>query len=228
MTEELFIKSKDGLDIAGDFYAGATPLAPAVIFLHMMPAVKNSWASIAKKLQEKGVQSLAIDLRGHGKSFGGPAGYLNFKDSEHRESIYDLEAAVNYFTELGVPPSKITLVGASIGANLVLWWMAEHSDFLRGVLISPGLDYKGILTESLAKKLTLKQSVFLASGGENDAYSTETAEKIYSIVSKETLASKGMFNVLRVLQNAGHGTTIFKEHPSFAEEVVSWITYGAN
>lgn len=226
MAEGITLKSSDGMDIACDFYACATLDAPAVIFIHMMPATKESWAGIATGLQEKGIQSLALDLRGHGKSSGGPKGYLDFKDSEHRASIYDLESAVNFFTERGVPNSKITLVGASIGANLVLWWMSENPEFQNGVLISPGLDYKGILIEPLVKKLSPDQLLFIASGGENDGYSTETVEKIHFIISKET--SRPKRNVVRVLENAGHGTMIFKEHPSFAKEVISWITYGAN
>ncbi len=216
MFKPIKLKTKDGVEIAGDFYPVGDKGAQAVILTHMMPSNKESWRALATKLNAIGFQCLAIDLRGHGESEGGPDGYKNFSDEDHQASINDVDTAVAFFTSAGLSPEKISLVGASIGANLSFIYQASHSEIKASVPISPGLSYHGLDTEPAAKNIGENQSVFLCAGGENDAYSSETAQKLFNLL-------KAKNKKIKIFQNAGHGTTIFSEEPELMNEIVSWL-----
>ncbi|PIP92000.1 hypothetical protein COW77_02335, partial [Candidatus Wolfebacteria bacterium CG18_big_fil_WC_8_21_14_2_50_39_7] len=160
---KIFLSTKDDVKIAADLYEVENP-AGWLVLVHMMPATKESWTELAKNFQNAGYENLAIDLRGHGESDGGPDGYKSFADSQHQKSILDLEAAANYLIkERQATSDKIIFIGASIGANLSLQYISEHSEFKTAVLLSPGLNYRGIKTESLAKNLRAGQKVFFVS-----------------------------------------------------------------
>ncbi len=216
MIKKVKLKTSDGADIAGDFYPAEGKTAPAVILLHMMPSNKGSWKDFALKLNAAGFQCLAIDLRGHGESQGGPDGYRKFSDAEHQANINDAAAAAEFFLTRGVPLEDISLAGASIGANLSLWFQSEHPETRASVLLSPGLSYHGIDTEPMAKKINENQAVFLAAGGENDEYSSETARKLFAVLKSEN-------KKIKIFPNAGHGTAMFSEEPMFMDEIIAWM-----
>lgn len=215
MGKPVKLITSDGIEISGEFWP-AEANAPAGIILHMMPATKDSWKDFSRKLNNEGFQCLAIDLRGHGESAGGPDGSRDFTDEQHQQSARDVEAAAKFFVSKGIPADKIFLAGASIGANLALQCQSEHPEIKASILLSPGLNYKGIETESAAKKLQKKQSLFLSAGGENDDYSMETARKLFEIAKVDN-------KELKVFQKAGHGTNIFIEEPSLMDEAIAWL-----
>ena len=216
MLQKINLKTKDGVNIVGDFYPVTETTALAVVLLHMMPETKESWKDFAEKFNTAGFQALAIDLRGHGESEMGPRGFQIFSNKDHQASIEDVEAAVNFFVEQGLPLGKIILVGASIGANLALQFQSEHSETKASVLLSPGLDYRGVETESAAKKISETQAVFLAAGGENDEYSTETAQTLFNMVKSKN-------KKLKIIENAGHGTDILNSQRFLINEIILWI-----
>ncbi len=190
MSKPIKLTTSDGVEISGDFWPATSDVfsstsnvknAPAGILLHMMPATKDSWKDFARKLNNGGFQCLAIDLRGHGESAGGPDDSRYFTDEQHQQSARDVETAAEFFVSKGIPMDKIFLAGASIGANLALQYQSEHPEIKASILLSPGLNYKGIETEPAVKKLQKNQSLFLSAGGENDDYSAETAQKLFEI-----------------------------------------------
>lgn len=216
--EEIILTTSDGVQLYGDYYPAQKPNAPAVLLLHMMPATKDSWREFAEKLQKEGFQALAIDFRGHGKSTqknGQTINYKDFNDTQQQEKIIDVETAVKFFTDKNIPLEKISLVGASIGANLAIQYMSEHHEIIAGTALSPGLDYKGIKTEEPVKKLTSAQEIFLAASEGDDDYSAQTAEKLYKIT--------GADKKLELLKNAGHGTDMFKTNPELMDEIIEWL-----
>lgn len=212
MTERVFLTTTDGAAIIGD-YSGK-PSEPAVLMLHMMPATKESWRIFSEKLNTAGFQTLAIDLRGHGESEGGPQGYKRFSDAEHQASIHDAEAGIQFLKSKS--PSKIFIAGASIGANLALQYAVEHPEVNGIVLLSPGLDYRGIKTEPLVGKLPKNQGVYFAASAD-DSYSADTVKKLFD------MTPTGVKKELKMFERAGHGTTIFEKEPAFMDELVSWL-----
>lgn len=219
IMEQVSLSASDGVAIAGDYYR--RDAKRGIVLLHMMPATKESWREFARKLNGRGWDVLAIDLRGHGASSGGPEGYLAFSDQDHQKSILDVDAGVVFLESKGIPREEIAIIGASIGANLALWYASDHPEIRQVVLLSPGLDYRGITTEALARKLQPGQRVFFAtsrddirSGGNN----AQMNQRLYELVPE------GVEKNLIVYDAAGHGTDMFgKEKPDLAEEILHWL-----
>ena len=211
MVETVKMNTKDGVEIIGDYYEAQGN--KGALLLHMMPADRKSWIKFAEKLQANNFKVLSIDLRGHGESQGGPDGYKKFSDAEHQASIFDVEAGADFLKEKGV--SALHLVGASIGANLALKYLAEHPETKSAILLSPGLDYRGVKTSDLTQ-LAESQAVY-AIASEDDQYSFETVKKLF-----ET-ASFNDSRMIKIFKDAGHGTTIFEKEPEFINEAVDWL-----
>lgn len=221
VTETVQFQTSDGITIFGLYTHGDNPALPAVLLSHMMPATKESWNDFAQVLADDGFQALAIDLRGHGESViqtpnaeRRTLNYKNFSDAEHQKPILDLEAAVNFLKSKGV--SEIHLVGASIGANLSLQYLAEHSEARSAILLSPGLDYRGVKTESFAARLREGQSVYYAAA-DNDPYSAETAKTLYQ------KTPEGAAKELKIFERGGHGTDMFSAHSELMRELSIWL-----
>lgn len=214
MMKMIELKASDNVVIVGDYYAPALASAKGLLLLHMMPADRTSWKAFAEKMQALGWHVLAIDLRGHGESQGGPNGYRSFSDEEHQASRHDVEAGVEFLKSKDV--DELYLGGASIGANLALQYLAEHSEAKAAFLLSPGLDYRGVKTETLTQNLKPNQSVYYVASSE-DAYSVQSTRKLFD------QTGAGVKKEIKFFENAGHGTTIFEKEPQFMDEVAVWL-----
>lgn len=215
------LQTTDGVIIVGDFInpAGAKK---TVLLLHMMPAVRDSWEPLSAELNNAGFATLAIDLRGHGEStemqkVGGEKlklDYKNFTDKDHQASRLDVDAAMNFLKSKGFSEENISLLGASIGANLTLDAMYRYHKIARGVLLSPGLDYRGVLTESAIKQLGANQKVWIiaAQADEYSADSTKTLAELRPDISKSTI-----FN------GSDHGTDLFESQKMLVNDIVKFI-----
>lgn len=216
--ETVTITTKDSAQIVGDYYPAGAENAPAVLLLHMMPSTRKSLVDFAEKLNEAGLSALAIDLRGHGDSLNKTDGtylnYKNFSNAEHQSSIHDVETAIDFLKQKGA--EKIFVIGASIGANLALQYAAEHSDIRAVVLLSPGLDYRGVLTADLPLQLHARQAVYYAASFE-DSYSADSVRMLYQ------KTPEGVKKEEKIFDQAGHGTDIFVHEPDFEGQIISWL-----
>lgn len=216
MSERVSFRTKDDKEIVGDYYRGAAEGGrppEAVLLLHMMPSDRKSWGDFAARLQKAGFPALAIDLRGHGESQDGPNGYKNFRDADHQASRFDIEAAEAFLSTKGV--SLRYLAGASIGANLALEYAAGHPGMKAMILLSPGLDYRGIKTEPFIERIG-GRGIFLAASEEDE----ESFRAIRTLAQKIVLSAN---QVVKTFVNAGHGTTILERNPDFMDELVEWL-----
>ena len=218
--ETVRLKTKDGVEIVADYYL---PLGEkqiingasrGVLLIHMMPSDRKSWVKFAEKLQAASFPALAIDLRGHGESRGGPDGYKSFSDEEHQGSTFDVLAGAVFLRSKKV--DEFHLVGASIGANLALQYLSEHPNARSAVLLSPGLDYRGLKTPEFMKKVPQTRGIFLVAS-EDDVYSKDTANEL---ASRVTLDEK---HQAKIFETGGHGTALFENHPEFMDEVIAWL-----
>lgn len=216
--ETVIIITKDGVRLVGDYYPAGAENVSAVLLLHMMPATKKSWADFAEKLNEAGINALAIDLRGHGdslnKSDGTYLNYKNFSNAEHQSSMHDVEASVDFLKQKGV--KKIFVIGASIGANLALQYAAEHSDIRAAILLSPGLDYRGVATADLPQRLHAVQAVYYVASSE-DSYSADSVRMLYQ------KTPEGIIKEEKIFDDAGHGTDMLTHEPDFEGQIISWL-----
>lgn len=212
MHENITLTAKDGIRLAGDYYPGKGE--SGVVLLHMMPATRVSWVDFAKKLQESGWHIAAIDFRGHGESDKGPNGYRSFTDEEHQKKIFDVEAAAGFLVSKRV--ARLHIIGASIGANLALQYISEHETARSAILLSPGLDYRGIKINVIADSIRPDQAVLLAAS-EGDMYSYNSV-KILDIKIK-----KLSDHLIKLLTGSAHGTDMFRESPLLMGELISWL-----
>lgn len=194
--------TKEKVKIAYDWYP--VPRATGyLVLVHMMPATKESWKKFAEQAQKEGFASIAIDLRGHGQSQSGPNGYEAFSDEEHQQSMKDIEAAVEFLQSQGAAPEKITLIGASIGANLCAWYLAEHPEMRSAVLLSAGESYRGINLEKILSKLRSGQRILLFAS-EDDIRQTNSNAAVNKKLAE--LIPAGVDKKLVIFPAGGHGT----------------------
>lgn len=216
MQERISFQTADGVTIIGD-WSTATEAKKAVLLLHMMPATKVSWQPLSQALNQAGFATLAIDLRGHGESTdqaGKKLDYKKFSDKEHQASRLDVDAAVNFLKSKGFDEENISFVGASIGANLSLDALHRYKGALRAVLLSPGLDYRGVTTEPAMSGLTAAQKVWVVAA-EGDEYSTQSGLALQQL--QKTTGTVSIF------AGSAHGTSLFESEPNLIPDIIKFL-----
>jgi pimeloyl-ACP methyl ester carboxylesterase len=104
--------ASDGVLIAGSYWPGARPDAPAILLLHGIDSSRDSFTRHALWLNGLGYGVLAIDFRGHGES---GAAARTFGLYEARDA-----AAALAFLRAGAPARRIGLIGTSLGGAAAL------------------------------------------------------------------------------------------------------------
>lgn len=215
--EPIALTTSDGKKLAALYGKGET--GQGVLLLHMMPATKESWENFSQALLARGYHVLALDFRGHGESEGGPEGYKNFSDTEHQAKMHDVEAGAAFLEKQGISEENLIVVGASIGANLALRYLAEHPRACAVVLLSGGLTYKGVNAEEDVQRLHPGQRVFFVTSEDDRVSGNADMNR-----SLHVLVPEGIRKKLLVYGHAGHGTDMFnKEEPDLQKEIVEWI-----
>ena len=208
-SQRVSFRAEDGVTIAATWYEPAVRPAPAVILVHMLNRSRRDWDSFASRLAFSGIGALAIDLRGHGDSSHirpDPA------DPDYSVMLKDILAGRRYLgSRSDVLPSRIGLVGASLGANLAALAGADGS-FASVVLLSPSLDYRGLRIEAAIKKYGKRQLLLVAS--DDDAYARRSA--------LELKKSNGAAELL-TLNAAGHGTRMFDRAPDLPQALIEFL-----
>lgn len=217
-TEEMVKKStvglvaEDGTKIAGVFYSPAG-VRPAVLLLHMLDRSKEDWDDFATALVERGFAALAIDLRGHGQSEGN---WRDFGEADFRAMELDTKAAVAWLREQrSVDRERIAIVGASIGANTALNYASRDSAIKAVALLSPGLSYRGVSTESTILSYD-RPLLIVASKG--DDYSASSSRELYA---RSPLAPEQ--KMLVIYSGTAHGTKMFIAEPALEGLLLDWL-----
>ena len=146
VPQRVEIPCPNGLMLVGTYYAVNATQNHAVILIHGLGRNRGDWNELARYLQKEGIAALSVDLRGHGESIATDGrGWRSFSDAEYTTFLSDLNAVLQYAGKnLKFTPKKTGLLGHGLGANLA-YQLAERNPNIPGViLMSPGLDYKGI------------------------------------------------------------------------------------
>lgn len=179
---------------------------PAVLLVHMLNENKSSWDGFAKKLHEAGFSTVAIDLRGHGESEGS---WTTFSEEDYKKMELDIKAAYDFVTKKNIP--VVSIVGASIGANHALRF-AKDTPLHSVVLLSPGLDYRGITTQDVIKEI--KQPLLIISS-EEDTYAAKSSASLHATHGE-----------LQLLVGNKHGTRMLND--TVSENIISWLKENEN
>ncbi|MDD5473314.1 MAG: alpha/beta fold hydrolase [Candidatus Methanoperedens sp.] len=214
--EKITFRTKDGVTITGNYFKPQKEHSPAFLLLHMMPSTKESWNAFASHLQKQGFAVLAIDLRGHGESTdknGKKIDYKEFKDAEHRGSMNDIASAKDFLAkQKDIDISRIAIAGASIGANLALRQASVDNDVSLLLLLSAGIDYRGIQALRLAAMCSCPVYILASEG---DTYAAESSRKLY-----DTFPCDKRLNVIK---GKSHGTDMFLSEPELIDELLVWV-----
>ncbi len=191
---QITLNTADGWSISGAMYLPAGKPEGGVILLHQRGGTGEDWKTLSSSLQEAGYAALAIDQRGAGKSTAGPG---PIADSAPWDTTGDIAAAVDSMKQYG----KITLIGASYGANNALIYAAAHPDQIQSVvLLSPGENYNGLEALPAAQKYS-GQLLILTDKG--DTVAKDGPEKIDQA---STLAKHSLIQY----DGDGHGTELLR------------------
>lgn len=212
MGEQIDLKTADGINISGSWVASENPSNTVVLLIHQLRKDKSIWDSLVQKLAASGFSSLAIDLRGHGQSGGGS--WEDFTDEQFKALMNDVEVAGKYLREK-FPAQNVALIGSSIGANLVLNYAAKNN-VSSVVLLSPGLDYKGITTEEAAGGFS--KPLFMAASNDDPNESVNATRRLSEIIT----TPETDLNVV-TYDDAGHGINMFTKQPELQDQIIEWL-----
>ena len=214
-AQAISLKTKDDKTIFGKYYkadANATGSNSnvAVILLHMLDKDHSSWDKFAVQLYLENYSVISIDLRGHGESAKSTGSWQDFTEKDFNNMILDVKEAKEF--GLHEKKTKFVIIGASIGANTALNYATEDNEILGVVLLSPGLDYRGVKTDTSA--LNYGQRPILLVASEEDTYSANSVKELNTkLFGKKKLV---------MFKNAGHGTDMF-ESTELDKEIIAWL-----
>jgi alpha-beta hydrolase superfamily lysophospholipase len=210
-AQRVTFRTDDGVTLSATWYEPSTRIGPAVILVHMLSRTRREWEAIAQRLSSEGIGALALDLRGHGESGGGPAGAPD--RAEYSSMVLDVRAARRFLVQRSdVQQTRVGIAGASLGANLAVLAASTDSSIASLALLSPSLDYRGLRIEAAARKVTRPM---LLVAGDDDPYASRSA--------RELQKAGGGPRELVILNQAGHGTGMFARDPSLAGTLVDWF-----
>ena len=123
--EEVQMTTSDGVKIVGWWTPGESDL----VFISVHGYIMNrcEWVPTLSFLGERGISTLHIDLRGHGRS---GAGKITFGKNES----LDVEAAIEW-VRAKVPGKKIVLMGSSMGGVASVLAATRHADVVSGLIL---------------------------------------------------------------------------------------------
>jgi dienelactone hydrolase len=216
IARDIELKSADGMTIHATLSNPCGGAArPVVVLAHQMCRDRSEWSKPVHDwvamLGARGVATLAVDLRGHGKSLRFSDGTTHDLCEEIDDAAVagryaamadDVKAAVAY-ARAEARAAKVALVGASIGANAALVAFADDADLAMVVALSPGADYRGIVPAASIDKAAGRRMTLIAA--EDDPASAAAVRGFQGKAPKLDV---------RVYRDGGHGNDMFVTDPA--------------
>lgn len=200
--------TSDDVEIAVTEYN--TETNSAVILVHMLGRDKSDFEQLAKQFQTHGITTLALDLRGHGDS---DLELNSFTESDFKNMINDLNAAYNYLIQQQY--TNIGIIGASIGANTALNYAAQNQNIKALILLSPGLNYRGVKTEESIKQY---DRPLLIMASTEDSYAYQSSNQLSNLAPGDA--------DLLSYTNRGHGTDMLND--KLNDRILQWMINSLN
>lgn len=176
-------------------------LSPGVVLLPMLGGSKEDWQQAAARLHKEGFGVLALDLREQGRT-------------DRERLVADVRAGFAFMREQKkVDAARIGLIGASIGANAALNFAAAEPLVRTAVLVSPGLDYRGVLTEPALRDYGVRPLLLLAA--EEDLASAGAVRRL----ADETQSDA----VVKIYPGNAHGTDLIEAYEPALDDIVAFL-----
>lgn len=230
------LKSPDGAILKASYFAAAKP-GPGVLLFHQSNRTRKEWDGVAGQLAAAGINTLTVDMRGHGET-GGP--YDNWTDPDREQakqkSLGDIDTTFQYLvSQPGVKRDVIGVAGAGLlGVDNSIQTARQHSAevkslaLLSGETFLPGLQF--------LRQASQLPELFVVD--DNDEY-PPTVEAMHLLYSMASNPGKKLVHysaahdapwlwyepvdVGRVPANGAHGTDMFEVHPELPGIIVGWF-----
>src|SRR5438067_12445672 len=223
------LKLYDGTVLKGTYFPAAKP-GPAVLLYHQSNRTRKEWDMVVRQLAAAGINTLTVDVRGHGES-GGQEGR---GEARKKQWPLDLDAAFQYLiSQPGVKRHVIGIGGAGvIGVENSVETARRHSAKVKSLVLLSG----ETLREGLDFLRQASQLPELFVVADDDEYPpiVEGMELLYITASSPSRkfvhysASPEApwlwyepFVIGKVPANGGHGTAWFKPHPELPGIIVN-------
>jgi non-lysosomal glucosylceramidase len=201
-AEAVQLTTPDGVALAGLYYPPSQPVAPGVLLLHQRGGRKENWTSLAQLLQKNGYAVMTVDFQGHGQS----KGVVNWLQADQ-----DVLAAYDFLAgQAEVDPSRIALIGASIGTQEAITFAAVHPDQVRGVAM-----LSTFASKAIEQAIQTYPGPVLLIATEGDKAATLVTRQLAKIVPKAEVF---------ILKNSDrHGTQMLRSELKIETILLDWL-----
>jgi pimeloyl-ACP methyl ester carboxylesterase len=201
-AEAVSLTTSDGVALAGLYYAPSGQAAPGVLLLHQRGGRKENWTSFAQLLQKNGYAVMAVDFRGHGQS----KGVVNWWGADQ-----DVISAFDYLkTRPEVDPTRLVVVGASIGTQEAITFAAAHPDQVRGVAMMSTFD-----SGEIQRGMLIYPGPILLMATEGDKAATQVTNQLVQMVPRAEVY---------ILKNSDrHGTQMLQSDLHVEPILLDWL-----
>ncbi len=207
-SETIMIEASDGFQIVATYaYPGGVAPYPGVMLLHMLGSNRSAWedAGLVTQLLQNGYAVINVDMRGHGET-GDDIDWTLAEDDFLRVWEY-------FVAQDEVNGEETAVIGASIGANMSLITAVNQPNINTAILLSPGLDYRGVTTEDAIINYGDRPIFIVAS--EEDGYAADSSRTLHEAATGEA--------ELQLYNGAGHGTNMFSKEEGLPDLILNWL-----
>ncbi len=205
----------DGWELVGDFQVSAGDTQrPAVLMLNKADGDRAVYRELAQHLEDRGIASLRLDLRGHGESTN--LGRFVPGQQSPNPMIWDAERDVISTLEFlrSQPSINGDLIGI-VGASYSGEEMAEAGRLIgypkAYVALSPGS-----FSDESINDIDRSGVAWLFVASNNERFLSEIAAS----VRENSLTAEVIF-----APGTEHGTNILVAHPGFSERIAVWLNH---
>ena len=228
------LRASDGTILKASYFAATKP-GPGVLLLHQVNRERKTWDAVAANLAAAGINTLTLDMRGHGESGGIP--YENMAHAEARKAWReDIEIGFQYLTsQPGVARDVIGLGGAGLlGLNSSVEAARLHASQVKSLVLLSGETFRDGL--QFLRQASQLPGLFVVSDDDEYPPTVEATELAYiasaSPSKKFVHYSKAEeapwiwyepSDIGKVPPTGGHGTDLFRAHPELPDIIVRWF-----
>ena len=214
-------QTEDGWTIKGAFYRGDLS-QPLLILVHGIGEDRRSFDTLVTDLRAKGYNVLAYDSRGMGQSTlqdGRYRDWKTFTEQDFKAMVNDIYSAKYYALSNFMSAPKVGIIGGSIGANEALTFACQTgaSDNKALVLLSPGVNYRGIQSAPAVAALNLQGTqprIFFCAAQDDEAGAAAVALRLNDSYTGP--------KQLEMMSGPRHGTQMLTD-PAFRTKVVDFL-----
>src|SRR6266705_3072824 len=225
------LKSSDGTILKATYFAASKP-GPGVLLYHQSNRTRKEWDMVARQLAAAGINTLTVDVRGHGET----GGQESHGEARKKQWPLDLDAAFQYLiSQPGVKRDVIGIGGAGvIGVENSVETARRHSAemkslvLLSGETVREGLDF--------LRQASQLPELFVVADEDEYAPIVEAMELLYVTASSPSrkfvhysASHEAPWlwyetrDIGKVPAKGGHGTDLFKPHPELPGIIVDWF-----